>query len=457
MLQKVFLVLFFFSIVFSHSASEWKQSRVIYQLLTDRFAKTTGNTGSCADLSNYCGGTFQGIINHLDYIKGMGFNAIWISPIPKNTEGGYHGYWQQDIYEVNPHFGSADDLTNLIKAAHDKGIWVMGDVVANHVGNVDMDFAAITPFNTSDSYHSKCQIVDWNNQWQVENCRLCNLPDLAQENAFVKTTLLNWVHDIVQNYGFDGLRIDTTQEVPKDFWTLYSQSAGVYTVGEIYNGDVGYVAGYQGCIDATLSYPLYFTLISVFANKQSMYQIQSEYEAYASNFPDMSILGTFIDNHDQPRFLDLNGDYTSYKNAIAFVLMAEGIPIIYYGTEQGFAGASDPNNREDLWRSGYNENSELYQYIKQINEFRTSSKFDNTQKQIQRYADDNFYAFTRGTVFAAFTNKGTNGQVSRLITYHPYSDGTKLCNLFDLSDCFVVNNGQFTINLNGLPKIYYEV
>ena len=59
---------------------EWK-SRTIYELLTDRFAKSGEDNKQYCDLSNYCGGTFQGIQQHLDYISGMGFNAIWISPI----------------------------------------------------------------------------------------------------------------------------------------------------------------------------------------------------------------------------------------------------------------------------------------------------------------------------------------------------------------------------------------
>ncbi len=61
--------------------------------MTDRYSKTNGDTSSCSSLSNYCGGTFKGIENNLDYIKGMGFDAIWISPVVDNIANGYHGYW----------------------------------------------------------------------------------------------------------------------------------------------------------------------------------------------------------------------------------------------------------------------------------------------------------------------------------------------------------------------------
>ena len=80
---------------------------------------------------------------------------------------------------------------------------------------------------------------------QVEVCRLANLPDLDQSNSFVRSTLTNWIKQTVSRYGFDGIRVDTSPEVPKDFWSEYSQSAGVYSVGEVFSGNPDYVSGYQ--------------------------------------------------------------------------------------------------------------------------------------------------------------------------------------------------------------------
>ena len=85
----------------SKTKAEWKQ-RSIYQILTDRFATSDGSSPSCT-LSKYCGGTWKGIQNKLDYIAGMGFDAIWISPIVKNTEGSYHGYHLTDLDSLNSH------------------------------------------------------------------------------------------------------------------------------------------------------------------------------------------------------------------------------------------------------------------------------------------------------------------------------------------------------------------
>lgn len=65
-------------------------------------------------LGDYCGGGYRGIINNLDYIQGMGFDAIWISPIIDNRDGGYHGYWGRNLYKLNDNFGSEKDFVDLV-------------------------------------------------------------------------------------------------------------------------------------------------------------------------------------------------------------------------------------------------------------------------------------------------------------------------------------------------------
>ena len=246
------ILLLLFSFISSKTKAEWK-TRSIYQLLTDRFARTS-DTGYC-NYSKYCGGNYKGIINKLDYIKGMGFDAIWISPIVENTPDSYHGYHLTNLYNLNTNYGSEADLKNLISSAHAKDIWVMVDVVANHVGPVGTDYSRITPFNRAEHYHDWCDISDWQNQWQVENCRLCELPDLKQENDWVTEQLVNWIRDIVKKYNFDGIRIDTIMEVPKWFWDKFRAAAGVFQIGEAFDGRLEYVADYQNHLDSVFNYP----------------------------------------------------------------------------------------------------------------------------------------------------------------------------------------------------------
>ena len=151
---------------------EWK-TRQIYQIITDRFARTDDKDNKpCIVKDNiYCGGTFKGIQNHLDYIKDMGFNAIWISPVQANTKNNYHGYGATSLYKINPFFGTEAEFKELIKACQDKDIWMMVDVVANHMGPVGTDYSTIEPFNKPEHYHDYCLIEDKDfqtNQWKVE-------------------------------------------------------------------------------------------------------------------------------------------------------------------------------------------------------------------------------------------------------------------------------------------------
>lgn len=157
---------------------------------------------------------------------------------------------------------------------------------------------------------------------QVEYCRLAGLPDLDQSNPFVCSTLKKWINDTIDKYELDGIRVSAVVEVPKDFWTEYSQSAGVYSIGQISDGNPNLVASYQGALSALFNYPMYYNLVRAFKERQSMYEIREGVEQN-SVFPDVSILGNFLDNHDKPRFLSGNGDTTLLKNGLAYVMFAE--------------------------------------------------------------------------------------------------------------------------------------
>lgn len=384
----------------------------------------------------------------------MGFDAIWISPIPENKGDDYHGYAFLDLYKLNSHFGDEASFKSMISAAHAKGIWVMLDVVGNHVAPVDLDFNQIIPFNSSSHYHSKCQIEDWSDQYEVEHCRLSNLPDLDQDNSYVRSTMLDWVASLKTKYDIDGLRVDTVCEVHPDFWTEWQAAAGMYCVGEVFNGDINYVAPYQNYMDGMLSYPLYFTMMNVFAHQQSMYQIQSLIgpSGTYSKFKNINYLGTFIDNHDNARFLYTNGNWNLYKNALTMTVFNFGIPIVYYGSEQGFHGGNDPANRESLWPH-YDTNHELYKFIKTLVTTKKSLNLGTTA-QIQRYASDNFYSFSRGSALVCLTNTG-GSSITVGITYLPYTEGQTVCNVLSSNDCATVSGGVLTVTMSGgLPKVY---
>lgn len=159
-----------FPSVLAASADDWR-SRSIYQVFTDRFARTDGSTTASCNINDYCGGSWQGLINKLDYIQGMGFSAVWISPVTQQVQGltndgnSYHGYWQNDLYAVNTKFGSQADLKNLSAALHKRGMYLMVDIVVNHFaweGDASsVDYSTYNPFNSASYFHKYCPI-DYN-------------------------------------------------------------------------------------------------------------------------------------------------------------------------------------------------------------------------------------------------------------------------------------------------------
>jgi alpha-amylase len=435
-----------------HTAEEWK-TRTIYQVVTDRFARNNGDTTSCSDLTKYCGGGWRGLINNLDYIQGMGFDAIWVSPILKNSADNYHGYCAEDFYSLNDHFGSDQDFKDLVSTLHARGMWIMVDVVANHVAAMSPELenvSTINPFNQKEYYHSYCSI-NWDDPYSVENCWLGYLPDLDQDNSFVHDKLVSWINWLVTTYDIDGLRLDTCLEVPKNFWSEFTKSAGVYSVCEVFDGSVDKNAGYQGYVDATLNYPLYFSIRNTFMSGQSLYQIRNLYNQSRSTYRDIHLQGNFADNHDNARFLSQNGNIRRFQNALAMSLTFPGIPIVYYGGEQGYAGGNDPYNREILWTS-LNTSSEMYKFVKTVVQYRKEMQIWNYDF-VERYAADNFYAFSRGKALFAFSN--SDNTQSYTVSYHPYNVGEVVCNVFYATDCVTVTSaGVPVVLVNGEVKLY---
>ncbi|KAJ3215893.1 hypothetical protein HDU67_010195 [Dinochytrium kinnereticum] len=419
----------------------WK-GRTVYQILTDRFAPSTDDaTKPCNNLRSHCGGTFNGITRNLDYIKELGFDAIWISPVVQTSDQnpnrspasddpeGYHGYYAQDLYTINPKFGTADEFKTMIAAARALDIHVMIDVVANHLGihNATLDQLP-APFNDASRFHKQCQI-DYGNQTSVEQCWLDRtLPDLDTENEEVVKALYDWIRWLADEFKFDGLRIDTAKHVRLDFWPDFVKSSGnLFSLGEVLTSDISFNARYESAM-GLLNYPSYFRISrGVFgSNRGSMWEIESQLANDRILYKDTSMLGTFLDNHDQPRFADLNGDPSVLKNALTLTLFSDGIPIVYYGTELGIrspgTGDIDPRNRQAFW-----DQLTSVWYTPQSASSRSIKGFLQTLLRIRRSVtvgsggrsfvhskheslrtERDFHAFRRGDFVIAVTNGGSS-------------------------------------------------
>ncbi|RDW76969.1 alpha-amylase [Coleophoma cylindrospora] len=451
-------------------AEAWKQ-RSIYQVLTDRFAVAGhGNGGPSCDYKNgkYCGGTWQGIISKLDYIQGMGFDAVWISPITKNIEDvthygvGYHGYWQEDIYSVNPHFGTADDLLALSDALHARGMYLMIDVVVNHMGSPHkVDFSRYTPFDNSSYYHSEAFVSNYDDQTSCEQGWLGDghvpLPDLDTENPTVVHTFHAWISAIVQRFRIDGLRIDTVKHVRKSFWPGFIRAAGVWSMGEVLSGAPDYLSSYQPYVGGLLDYGTYYPLKRAFnAHGGSMYELTTLLSHdYRAKFADMQQLATFMENHDMPRFThDTNSDVTIVKSALCWTVLTDGIPIIYYGQEQSYSGDGDPGSRELMWTSEY-KITPLYQFIALLNKIRKLSwnAGFGSNLTIALHTDVNIVVTQKGPLLMVLSNKGSHSKSRMIPVRTAFPNGTVLVNVLNGQSIIVKNTINITV-VAGQPQLY---
>lgn len=355
------------------------QADLIYFIMTDRFKDGDPANNQKVlpkDMSAYHGGDFRGIIDKLDYIKSLGFTAIWISPVVANQIRGYHGYWATDFYETNERFGTLDELKELVEKAHSKEIKVIVDLVVNHTGGMH---SWLDDPQYQSWFHQRGTITNWNDQQEVEEGRLANLPDLDQGNPEVKKYLIEMAKWWIRETNIDGYRLDTVRHVPKEFWVDFSSEIkkefpDFYLIGEVFDGRSGYVASYQRTgIDGLVDFPLYFALNDVFKDGQSVERLTNMIEECHNLYEAPHLMGTFIDNHDVPRFVNQLYFFPEerLKQALAFMMTYTGIPILYYGTEIGMDGGADPDNRRDM---DWSAKSQLIDYVKQLTAIRKNNK-----------------------------------------------------------------------------------
>ena len=220
------------------------------------------------------------------------------------------------------------------------------------------------------------------------------LKDINTLDPDVQATLVDVFVRWVELADLDGFRIDTLKHVEHEFWQVFAPAVrqrlaakgktNFFMFGEAFDGRDDLVGSYtfNNEVDSTFYFPQHFQVFrDVFTSGMSTDRIEQLFEARKMNYgsepheggigvPPQKALVNFIDNHDVPRFLYNRPEVAALKNALLFLFTEDGIPCIYYGTEQGFSGGNDPANREDLWTSGYNQSHELYQWIRRLTKIR---------------------------------------------------------------------------------------
>ena len=503
------------------SAPDFLPRQSFYQIFTDRFfdgdAANNNASGSfnAANGTSVHGGDFKGIEQKLDYIKALGATAIWVSPIVLNGSGEYHGYAGRNFYAVDPHWGTLANLQSMVNAAHARGLLVIQDVVVNHGGtlvttttgsstfnypagytlryqNGTKQYAA--PFNTNAAFptlnslfHNYGSIQDYNDSLQTELGELSGLDDFRTELPYIRTNMAAIYNYWIQAAGFDGFRVDTVKHTEMGFWSdwcprihAFAATNGrpnFFMFGEVLDGSDAKCGSYTGTqgggafkLGSMLDYPLYFKMNSVFATATgNTKQLEDRYAALTGNYDPsaQNQLVTFLDNHDQRRFLNsanANNNTNRLAVALAFLYSARGAPCLYQGTEQAFNGGADPANREDMFDGAYeqgpslgdnfNQTHPLFQWVAKLNNLRRLYPALQTGTHVNLWSDPagpGLFAYARrlgGTqeVFVVFNTAATSQSLPSRPTLYPA--GTTLVNLLDPTESLTILAGPVTPAIN---------
>jgi glycosidase len=334
----------------TESTGAWWQDAVFYEIFVRSFYDTDNNGI----------GDFNGITQKLDYLQGLGVNAIWLMPIQPSPS--YHGYDVTNYYNVNHDYGTMTDFKNLLAEAHKRDIRIIIDLVLNHTSSQHPWFKSAnsdpaSPFREYYVWSGTASDSKWHAGDQGYYFGLfCGcMPDLNYNNPAVTADMLKvtdfWLNDV----GVDGFRVDAAKHLIEDgskventpathawlkgFYTAYkAQDPQAYTVGEVFGAGSSVIKSYTG---DQLDHIFNFEMSSGFVNSakgNSNSGITSAYKFALQDMPDFNF-ATFLTNHDQTRVMSvLNGDLNKARLSAFLMLVTPGTPFIYYGEEIGMTG-----------------------------------------------------------------------------------------------------------------------
>lgn len=359
----------------SSSRKGFSPRDAIYLITPDRFAngdKNNDNVEAYADKYDPAnkggrhGGDIAGIIEHLDYIEEMGFSQIWTMPLLENAMDtySYHGYSITDFYQVDPRFGSNQQLVTLSQKASERGIGIIMDMVLNHIGshhpwmndlpakdwiNNNGQFVGTT--HRRESLHDPHAIESdkrgFSDGWFVPT-----MPDLNQRNPHLSTYLIQNALWWIEYAGLSGIRVDTYSYPDKHFlsrWTqqIMAEYPNLNIVGEEWSVNPAITAYWQAdshrhddyvsALPSVMDFPLQSALVKALNSDESWNGgLLSIYEILATDFlyGNPNNLVVFADNHDMSRiFTQVEGDLEKWNMAMTLILTTRGIPQVFYGTE----------------------------------------------------------------------------------------------------------------------------
>lgn len=478
---------------------------LIYLLMPDRFSNGDTTNDRIPGMRDQSlnrdsiflrhGGDFQGVINHLDYLKDLGVTTVWMTPViendmPNRTE---HGYAFTDHYKIEPRFGGEEMYKKLSDELHKRGMKLIQDAVYNHIGSYH--FTVIDP-----------PMKDWLHQWpsftqtnykdqtifdphasasdkkQMQDGWFTRqMPDLNQSNPYVANFLIQHAIWCVEEFGVDGWRIDTYIYCDLDFMnrcnkalldeypklTMFGETWVHGVPNQSYFCENNYNIPFKSDLQATTDFQMLFYGIQPALTENfgwtegvnKLYSTASQDFVYKNPIREV----IFLDNHDLPRFYSVvKEDTAKYKMALGWLLTFRGVPELYYGDEILMTGFTNPDGNVRLdFKGGWpgdkenkftkegrteKENS-IFNYIRTLANFRKKSSAITSGKMMQYIPVDGVYVYFRyddqQTVMIIMNTNNTDKMIDLTRFAERTKDFSKAKNIADSS----------VINLNHSEKI----
>jgi len=395
------------------------------------------------------GGDIRGLINHLDYIKDMGFTAIWPTPMLENDmeRYSYHGYSITNHYKVDPRYGTLDEYKELSAKMRQRGMKLIFDEVLNHTGSnywwmKDLPFKdwinfppphPYTGSNHRRTVNQDLYASDYDKKLWVEGWFDKTMPDMNGKNPFMANYLIQNTIWWIETLQLGGVRQDTYGYSDKTFlknWScaIMNEYPNFSIVGEEWSTNPLITSywqsgkknhdGYTGCLNTIMDFPLQAALVqSLNGEEAESYHTPFTrlYEGLANDFvyPNPNQMLLFVDNHDMDRlFMQLKQDVALTKMALTYLSTTRGIPQIFYGTEilmdntphhkndglirSDFPGGWKDDKANGFTGEGLNANQQSVQaYLKQLLNWRKNNPVIANGQTMHFAPFDGLYVYFR--------------------------------------------------------------
>jgi cyclomaltodextrinase len=373
----------------------WFMGTIYYQIFVDSFENGDPSNDPPFKIRSitpreygYYGGDLRGIINHIDYLKTLGVETLYLTPIFKASS--YHRYDTIDYKEIDKYVGTLNDLKELANILHNNGMRIILDVTIHHTNPCNELFVKAVREGEDSPYWKMFnfiykppkEILDRFLKYiSGDTCRIKDVyrdPLFKDEKPFYEAFftiwsmakfnhdnpyILSYFLDITRYWmdmGIDGFRIDVAMGIPYSWLKQYYLSIKSFNkeflvLGEVSEDPIYYMDYFDSVMNYYLRMHIFEHLIY---HRISIYEFISRLNKLYSLLPYYKIhaLYNHLGSHDTPRIKTVvRGRIDLLKLLYVLIFILPGSPAIYYGDEIGLEGGNDPDNRrpmiwdEDLW------------------------------------------------------------------------------------------------------------